>query len=169
MTEPNTKTGSIISIPLSTGKFGVGQIVEQAGTPGVFWLAAYAETFASGDLISAELLESLVPKFFVDTTDALLYHKIWKVKDRSDNLATDYRPAFRELIMGRDVYVVDVFTNRRIKVEDSDIPGLPNQFSRSPAGVASVIARYPTREDWNQDDEELLIKPEWDVRTFFGD
>ncbi|MDN5667832.1 MAG: hypothetical protein L0G87_05485 [Renibacterium salmoninarum] len=133
----------------------------------MFWLAAVAEQLDDRAEITAERLIGLAPVLFVQTMETLLRLGDWQIEDWSEKLVTDYRPAFKRLYFPGGSYVADVFQDREYQVEDSEVAGLPTEFSRSPIGVALTIDRYTTREDWREEDDKLLIKPEWDVRNFF--
>ncbi|GAA1050078.1 hypothetical protein [Arthrobacter russicus] len=163
----NTEVGNILSIPLENEMFAAAQIVAPSAGGGVFWIAAWSAQFAHREDITVELIGQSEPTFFVQTMDALLYHKIWHVQGWSETKATDYRPAFRRYIEPGGFFVADVFNNRQRRVIESEISMLTNEFSKSPAGVASTIHRFSDRENWGEKDERILIDPKKDVRNFF--
>lgn len=163
---PRRKVGDVISIDLQNAKFGGAQVIKTEKA-GLFWFAAAAEQFDDRTDITAERFLSLTPVLFGETTETLLKRGDWRIEDWAETLVTDYRPAFRRLYSPGGVFVADVFEDRQYQVDESQILGLPNEFSRSPMGVALTIDRYTTRDDWREEDEKLLIKPEWDVKNFF--
>lgn len=163
------KVGDVFSIDLYNGRFGGAQVIKTENA-GLFWLAAVAEQFDVRSEINAVRLFSATPVIFVETMETLLKRGDWRVEDWSEKLVTEYRPAFKRHYFPGGTYVADLFQDRQYPLDplkESQISGLPNEFSRSPMGVALTIGRYTTRDDWRKEDEKLLIKPEWDVRNFF--
>lgn len=164
-----TEIGNLLAIPLKNGLWAAAQIIESTDNAGLFWVAGFGEHFEKIEEITTELIGSSEPVIFGLTMDALLKRGDWQVAGWTEKKATDYRPAFRRLISSQGVFVADVFHKRQRLVDESEIAGLPNEFSTSPAGVASVIMRFPVEEQRTEYDKELLIKPEWDVKNFFQD
>ena len=74
------KEGDVFVLPLSDGRYGVGQIIELINKF-TFWIVVFDQTMSSMDDLESVNKILQTPKVLLlgQTTDALFYHNVWKV------------------------------------------------------------------------------------------
>ncbi|MFV0530907.1 MAG: Imm26 family immunity protein [Flavobacteriales bacterium] len=152
------KTGDCFTIPITENEIGIGQIIETKEHS--FYVAIFEKKIHVDELSKSTLEGFLNSKvlFFGETTDARLYHKIWKILENKPAVIKNSEIPFFKVKTLLGMILVDYKGNKIRKINSKESETYNYETSYSPIRFENALKAYHKILPWDESFLELYYK-----------
>lgn len=152
MTKIKIKAGDIFSVPLDETQCGFGQVAFHGKHD--LYVLLFDHTSSIENLSFDNLLEKNI-LFAATTTDARLWHGIWKVVGNEEPPMEKVPLPYYKIGPPSDCYLEDFEGKKIRKLEGPDVEAFDFRLSVSPMRLEKALKAYYDKLPWSSDYEKL--------------
>ena len=153
------KKGNIYSIPISDEKIGLCQVIEIKKNS--FFIIVFEKIADEKNIIKE--IESVLKSsiiFFGETTDARIYHNLWKLIDnKKPAINESYIPLFKVKTL-TGMLLVDYMGNKIKKISKDDSLKYNFEISFSPIRFENALKAFHKIIEWDEGYNKVLFVPD---------